>query len=183
MSTMSPTLSATITETLPPRGHATIDSSNRGLVRKWLTSRGLIYADISGLTISQLSAAYNDTTDREFLALSAGGPVRNIAAQVMQPAPRAASPVAAPLAPVDQSAAVSAMSAALSAMMAAHTPQAAPIDEARILELIAEDTGAIPSDFPDWISIDWQATWDCNLRYDYWEARGASGNLYFYINN
>ena len=99
MSTMSPTLSATITEVLPPRGYAAIDSGNRGRVRKWLTGRGMTYAEIANLTVAQLSAAYNDTTDGEFLALAAGEPVAR-PAQRMQSPPRPPEPVAATSAPV-----------------------------------------------------------------------------------
>lgn len=31
-----------------------------------------------------------------------------------------------------------------------------------------EGCGVIPRDFPAWVCIDWEATWNCNLRYDYW---------------
>ena len=48
---------------------------------------------------------------------------------------------------------------------------------------IAEETGAVPKDFPSWISIDWESTWECNLRFDYSTHRDDnSGNLYFFRN-
>jgi hypothetical protein len=34
-------------------------------------------------------------------------------------------------------------------------------------EQMAEETGAVPKDFPTWICIDWESTWECNLRHDY----------------
>jgi len=55
--------------------------------------------------------------------------------------------------------------------------------EADFCENYAEETGAIPKDFPTWISIDWQATWDCNLTHDYWSERGESGDLHFFSRN
>lgn len=46
----------------------------------------------------------------------------------------------------------------------------------------AEDTGAIPKDFPDWISIDWEATWDRTLCYDYATAEDSDGTMWFFRN-
>jgi antirestriction protein len=46
----------------------------------------------------------------------------------------------------------------------------------------AIETDAIPADFPSWIIIDWEATWNCSLRYDYWCERGESGELHFFEN-
>ena len=34
-------------------------------------------------------------------------------------------------------------------------------------EEIATECGTIPKDFPSWVVIDWEATWNCNLRHDY----------------
>ena len=48
-------------------------------------------------------------------------------------------------------------------------------------EQTAEDTGAIPKDFPSWISIDWEATWNCALRFDYFEQE-HNGKTYFFRN-
>ncbi len=50
-------------------------------------------------------------------------------------------------------------------------------------EQIAEETGAIPKDMPSWIVIDWEATWNCNLRYDYNTARDSDGTVYFFLNH
>lgn len=50
-------------------------------------------------------------------------------------------------------------------------------DGADFAQSIAEETGAIDEDLTSWIVIDWEATWDCNLRLDYWESNG-----YFFRN-
>lgn len=34
-------------------------------------------------------------------------------------------------------------------------------------EYIAEEVGDIPKDLPSWICIDWERTWEANLRHDY----------------
>jgi len=52
--------------------------------------------------------------------------------------------------------------------------------EADFCAELAEEQGAIPKDFPNWIHIDWQATWDCNMTHDYWSERGESGELHFF---
>ncbi len=50
-------------------------------------------------------------------------------------------------------------------------------------ERIAEDTGAIPKDFPSWIVVDWDATWSCNLRFDYYTGTDSEGALHFFRNS
>lgn len=52
--------------------------------------------------------------------------------------------------------------------------------EAAFAENMAEDCGDIPKDMPTWIVIDWQGSWNCGLRFDYWCERGESGDLHFY---
>ena len=54
--------------------------------------------------------------------------------------------------------------------------------EADFAEQQAEELGYIPKDFPTWIVIDWEATWNCNLRYDYNTATDENGTVYFFIN-
>ena len=54
--------------------------------------------------------------------------------------------------------------------------------EAEFAERTAEDCGEIPQDLPAWIVIDWQASWDGGLRFDYWCDRGAGGDLHFFRN-
>lgn len=39
--------------------------------------------------------------------------------------------------------------------------------EADFAQKLAVQMGAIPKDFPYWVVVDWQATWDSNLRHDY----------------
>jgi len=125
----------TMTETLPPRGYASIDSTNRGLVRKWLTAQGATYSQIGNLTVSQLSAAYNDETDDALRAILEG----QTAPQAPAPAPQTRQTIAAP-ASADTAAAL----AALIATLQPAAPQAAPLDEARIVELIAEHAPQSP---------------------------------------
>ncbi len=47
-------------------------------------------------------------------------------------------------------------------------------------ERTAEGCGDIPKDLPAWIVIDWEASWNCNLRHDYFTERGESGQLHFF---
>lgn len=49
-------------------------------------------------------------------------------------------------------------------------------------EQTAEDCGDIPKDMPSWIVIDWQASWDCNLRHDYFTGTDDEGNMHFFRN-
>lgn len=55
--------------------------------------------------------------------------------------------------------------------------------EADFAERIAEECGEIPKNLPSWIVIDWQASWDCNLRYDYNTAEEEDGTIWFYLNH
>lgn len=54
--------------------------------------------------------------------------------------------------------------------------------EADFCEQMAEDCGDIPKDFPSWIAIDWEATWNRNLRFDYFSERDDDGNLHIFRN-
>lgn len=49
-------------------------------------------------------------------------------------------------------------------------------------EQIAEDLGEIPKDLPSWIVIDWESSWNCNLRYDFATSEDAEGNVWFFHN-
>ena len=49
-------------------------------------------------------------------------------------------------------------------------------------ENMAEECGDIPKDMPSWIVIDWEASWNCNLRYDYITATDENGTIYFFFN-
>ena len=44
---------------------------------------------------------------------------------------------------------------------------------AEFAEMIATDCGYISRDFPSWIEIDWEKTWDRSLSYDYTELIGG----------
>jgi len=55
--------------------------------------------------------------------------------------------------------------------------------EAAFAEQTAEDCGDVPKDLPAWIVIDWQASWDCNLRFDYFTGTDDDGNLHIFRNN
>ncbi|BAQ16088.1 antirestriction protein ArdA [Methyloceanibacter caenitepidi] len=52
--------------------------------------------------------------------------------------------------------------------------------EADFAANLAEETGAVPNNFPSWISIDWQHTWDGALRFDYITSRAEDGTLWFF---
>ena len=45
---------------------------------------------------------------------------------------------------------------------------------------IAEECGDIPKELPTWIVIDWQASWDQNLRHDYFTGTDSAGDLHFF---
>ena len=54
---------------------------------------------------------------------------------------------------------------------------------AEFAENMAEECGEIPKDMPSWIVIDWEASWNCNLRYDYMTATDENGVIYFFLNH
>lgn len=132
-------MQTTTSNILPPRGYAAIDSSNRGEVRKWITSHGASYSQVSGLTVSELSRIYNDDTDEALNELLG----TQTAPQAAAPAPAARQTVAAPEghlghhAPRDTA-------EALEALLLTLRPQAPALDEARIVELIHEHTPQTP---------------------------------------
>lgn len=43
--------------------------------------------------------------------------------------------------------------------------------EAEFARELLEEMGGIPEDFPSWVVIDYQATWDRNLRHDFFDYR------------
>lgn len=47
-------------------------------------------------------------------------------------------------------------------------------DGAEFAQSLCEEVGYIPKDLPSWIAlhIDWQAVWDAELHYDYFESNG-----------
>ena len=49
-------------------------------------------------------------------------------------------------------------------------------------EHIADDCGDIPKEMPAWLVIDWEASWNCNLRHDYFEADDAAGSNHIFRN-
>lgn len=52
-------------------------------------------------------------------------------------------------------------------------------DGAEFAESIAEEIGDISKDLPSWIVIDWEASWKCNLRFDYVEQEHNGKNYFF----
>ena len=50
-------------------------------------------------------------------------------------------------------------------------------------ENLAEEFGSIPKDLPSWIVIDWEASWNCNLQYDFATSEGEDGDIYFFNRN
>ncbi len=53
---------------------------------------------------------------------------------------------------------------------------------AAFAENIAEECGEIPKDLPTWIVIDWEASWNCNLRFDYFTGTDKDGQLHIFRN-
>lgn len=53
---------------------------------------------------------------------------------------------------------------------------------AEFAENTAQECGVIPKDLPSWIVIDWEASWNCNLRFDYSTSRDDSGTIWFFLN-
>lgn len=51
--------------------------------------------------------------------------------------------------------------------------------EAAFAENMAEELGEIPKDFPAWIQIDWQGSWNGGLRFDYISVR-HNGQCWFF---
>ena len=60
-------------------------------------------------------------------------------------------------------------------------------DEAEFTKEVVEGSGYISEDMPSWIVIDYQATWDSALRYDFFDYRviDIDGNYrqFFWMNN
>lgn len=52
-----------------------------------------------------------------------------------------------------------------------------PID---FCEQLADDLGAVSPHNAHWIVIDWEATWNCNLRHDYWYGQDSECNFHFF---
>lgn len=48
-------------------------------------------------------------------------------------------------------------------------------------EAIAEELGIVPKDFPSWIAIDWERTWEGGLRFDY-STSEHNGEIWFFHN-
>jgi len=111
---------------LPPRGYAAVDSTNRGEVRKWITGRGATYAQVSGLTVAELSRIYNDETDAALNEL--------LGTQTAQPTAAPATPAAHQTVPAP----TGDTAAALKALIETLRPQAPELDEARIIDLIRQ---------------------------------------------
>ncbi len=53
---------------------------------------------------------------------------------------------------------------------------------AEFAEQIAEDCGEIPKDVPSWIVIDWEASWERGLRFDYCTSEDDNGETWFFHN-
>ena len=60
--------------------------------------------------------------------------------------------------------------------------QGTPDSVADFAQQTAEDCGEIPANLPIWIVIDWQASWDQNLCYDYWSDHDDNGTLHIFRN-
>jgi len=54
---------------------------------------------------------------------------------------------------------------------------------AEFAENFTNESGSIPKDFPTWIVIDWEASWNCNLRHDFVTSESENGEIYFFNRN
>jgi hypothetical protein len=130
-----------------------ITSENRNAVRKYLTAIGIPYAVAGRLNLAELAAVADIASERfsdqeahfraAAFALAKGEPQQPSAEQPVlpkqpepEPQPQAA-PQAAPAA-VDQDDAAARLAAALRDLAAHATPKAAPLDEARVIDLIRD---------------------------------------------
>jgi cobaltochelatase CobS len=116
------------------RGAASVSSANRNLVRKWLCARGVDSPTARSLTIDQLTACYNDTTDRALKAQMTNGggetvkpapvkPFKPVQSETEQPAPDVAE-----------------IAGLLAQLFAMQKAAPAPINEEKIIELIGKHT-------------------------------------------
>lgn len=53
-------------------------------------------------------------------------------------------------------------------------------DGAEFAEEYSIETGSIPDNIPNWIVIDWESTWNCNLRFDFMESETDRGTYFFH---
>lgn len=101
---------------------ATITSANRNQIRRWLTAHGVAYATAGRLTVAELADCYNANTPLDHWTP---------ADDQTETAPATTKPTA----PAGD---VAAAAAALAAALAATQSKSAPMDEARVIELIAQ---------------------------------------------
>jgi hypothetical protein len=131
----------------PPRdGQTIVNSTNRGAIRKWLTAKGLRYAQISHLSTSELAEIYNDLSNTRLNHLRAVGGLPPLAADGSTPLPLPTPPprpqpqttTTTPTPTNTMTTTPAPNAAALEALLAILTPAApAPaMDEDRIRELI-----------------------------------------------
>ena len=125
---------------LAPRGEATITSDNRAECRRALCALGLPSAYVRGLTLTQLSAIYNDTADRELSAaleanLMAPGGIASLPLDTPPPQ-SAAKPATAGPDP-------EALQRAAQALAALMQPAAVPIDAEAVRAKAGEIAGPL----------------------------------------
>jgi len=53
---------------------------------------------------------------------------------------------------------------------------------AEFAENLAQECGEIFKDLPSWICIDWEASWNSGLRFDYSTSTDDSGTIWFFLN-
>jgi|GEM_PF-1167008 len=150
---------------LGARGATPINSGNRALAQVWLIASGVPSIWSKSLTVGALDTIYNDTSDRELhkARTAAAVPTTALATPpeptgptlsgLPLPPANAPKPLSAPATPKEAPQpmptaqpsgnaaqdAASKLADALAAISALSTPAAAPLDEARVLELIAQE--------------------------------------------
>lgn len=121
----------------------TVTSESRGLVRKWLTANGASYSAIANLPVADLSRLYND--DAALTRFLAADEATQTAASAPAPEKTSSTVVTAPQQQPAMSTPTTEQQKALAALLATLTPQEAPLNESRIIELIQQHTPKAPT--------------------------------------
>jgi len=141
-----------MTDTTPTRdGHTVVNSTNRGAIRKWLTAKGLRYAQIANLPTAELAEVYNDLSNTRLNAMRAVGglpPLTGTDGTQTLPTPttppRQELPQTTPTTtPATMTTPSPATSAALEALLATLTPAAPALDREEILRIIREEAAGM----------------------------------------
>lgn len=130
---------------LGARGHIRVDSTNRGIVKQWLTAQGFPALFVGGLSMTELGLAYNQTDG------SGLDKIRDKLAKAKDDMPEESkedsnpAPMPAPATPQQPVAADGSIEAAIRAIAESVVPKASGIDESAVLAIIKRE---LPSLIP-----------------------------------